>query len=191
LLLKENTLVSVDEDESDKTVFISESGYYDFTKKVEDAYIFGMAGNVEMVKNKEEGSVFSAHGLASMDYHSEIIFEKGSANQPGIFHWNIQYPSDKEEHNAYGSMSIVQGEKDVKWNVIHITDPNSPYKTEYQLELKLDAAKVLQDGGNTMKEMFGFDLEGLTKLLDPTGSSSNIERAFGSSILTVRILSPY
>jgi hypothetical protein len=79
----------------------------------------------------------------------------------------------------------------VQWVVNKISDPNSPYKTEYLLSLKLDAAEELKKGNKAMKGLFGIDLDGLTGVLDPTNSQSNMAGASGSQTITVRILSPY
>ena len=81
--------------------------------------------------------------------------------------------------------------EDVEWIVNKITDPASPYKTEYLLKLKLDANKELKKGEKAMKELFGFDLDDMTKMMDPTNPQSNMAGASGSQTMIVRILSPY
>ncbi len=186
LVLAENE----DPDPGSKTEYILESGYYDFTKKVEDAQIMGMAGNIEMVQAEEKGSQQKIEGYASLKHHSELTFFKGDAYEPASFMWSVQYPATGEDI-ASGGAIIIKGEEGVQWVVNKITDPNSLYKTEYLLLLKLDAAEELKKGNKAMKELLGTDLDGLTGILDPTNPQSNMAKANGSQTITVRILSPY
>lgn len=55
-------------------------------------------------------------------------------------------------------MNIVKGEDGVEWTSKPVTDPQSPYKTEYILKLKLDAAEELKKGNKAMKDFFGLIL---------------------------------
>ena len=191
--IKKGYLVMAENGEPDpnsKTEYILESGYYDFTKKVEDAQIMGMVDNIEMVQAEEKGSEKKIEGYASLQHHSEILFFLGDANEPASFMWNVQYPASGEDI-AGGGASIIKGEEGVQWIVNKIIDPKSPYKTEYLLSLKLDAAEELRKGNKAMKDIFGTDLDGLTKTLDPTNPQTNMAGASGSQTITVRILSPY
>jgi hypothetical protein len=177
--------------ESGKSDYVIESGYYNFTKTVTTAYITGMAGNVEMVQGTEKGSQTKIQGNTSLNHKSEIMFHKGTANEPASFHWNIMYPASSGDDYAYGSMTIVKGEKNVQWTVKKITDPESPYQTEYLIKLKLDAAEELKEGQKAMKELIGLDLDSMVGVIDPTNPQSNMAGARGSKSITVRILSPY
>ncbi|MGZ5210537.1 MAG: Ig-like domain-containing protein, partial [Kaistella sp.] len=191
--LKKGYLVIAENEDPEpgsKTEFILEDGYYDFTKKVEDAKIMGMAGNIEMVQDVEKGSQQKIEGLASLAHHTEIMFTTGNSYEPASFMWNVQYPATGEDI-AGGGATIIKGEEGVKWVVNKITDPNSPYKTEYLLSLKLDAEEELKNGNKAMKGLFGKDLDELTGVLDPTNPQSNMAGASGSQTITVRILSPY
>ena len=168
-----------------------ETGYYEFTKSVSAAYIKAMIGNVEAVQAVEEGSHSKVQGTASLEHHSEINFMKGNGKEPGVFAWHVEYPASPDGEIAFGSMIITEGEEDVEWIINKITDPASPYKTEYLLKLKLDANKELKKGEKAMKELFGFDLDQMTGIIDPTNPQSNMAGASGSQTLVVRILSPY
>lgn len=173
-----------------KTEYVLESGYYDYTKKVEDAQIMGMAGNIEMVQAVEKGSQKKIEGNASLKHNSEIMFTTGNAYEPAAFMWNVQYPATGEDI-AGGGATIIKGEEGVVWVENKITDPNSPYKTEYLLSLTLNAAEELKKANKAGKELFGFDVDDLTKIIDPTNPQSNMAGASGSQTITVRILSPY
>jgi hypothetical protein len=105
--------------------------------------------------------------------------------------WNVQYPGTGPDQIVGGGASITKGEEGVEWIVNRITDPNSLYKTEYLLKLKLDAAEELKKGNKAMKELFGFDLDKLTGIIDPTNPQSDMAGARGVQTITVRILSPY
>lgn len=187
LVMAENT----DPEPGSKTEYVLETGYYDFTKKVEDAKIMGMAGNIEMVQDVEKGSQNKIEGFASLAHHSEIMFTTGNSYEPASFMWNVQYPASSGNDIAGGGATIVKGDEDVQWKVNKITDPKSVYKTEYLLELKLDAEEELKKGNKAMKELFGFDTDGLTKVIDPTNPQSNMAGASGSQTIIVRILSSY
>ena len=180
-----------DPEPGSKTEYILESGYYDFTKKEEDAKIMGMAGNIEVVQGVEKGSQKKIEGYANLQHHSEIFFFKGDANNPPQFSWNVQYPATTTDEIASAAAAIIKGDDGVEWNVKKITDPNSPYKTEYLLTQTLDASKEMTKGNKAMKDLFGFDLDGLTKVIDPTNPQEKMAVRWGSQTITVRILSPY
>jgi hypothetical protein len=192
--LKEGFLVKAkneDPDPGSKTEYVLESGYYSFSKNVQTAYIIGMVGDKAVVADQEKGSQQKFEGYASLKHPSEIFLFKGDAGNPPQFSWIIQYPAKSGEDIASGGAIIIKGEEGVQWVVNKISDPNSPYKTEYLLSLKLDAAEELKKGNKAMKGLFGIDLDGLTGVLDPTNSQSNMAGASGSQTITVRILSPY
>lgn len=190
--LKDGYLIMAENDsEPGVTEYILETGYYEFTKSVSAATIKAMIGNVEAVQDVEEGSHKRINGTAGLEHHSEINFMKGNGRDPGAFAWSIQYPAKPEGEIAYGSMMIVEGEEGVEWKINKITDPTSPYKTEYLLKLKLDANKELKAGEKAMKELFGFDLDGLTGIIDPTNPQASMAGASGSQTMIVRILSPF
>lgn len=174
-----------------KTVYVTESGWFYFTKTVQNAHIMGMAGNIEMVVGEEKGEETSYYGEASLQHPSEVIFHLGNQNEPPSFIWNVQYPASDGENMAGSSALFIKGEEGVKWEVNKITDPKSIYKTEYNLSLTLDAAEELKKGNKAGKELFGFDVDDLTKILDPTNPQSNMAGASGKQTITVRILSPY
>ena len=191
--IKKGYLVMAEKEDPEpgsKTEYVLETGYYDFIKKVEDAKIMGMAGNIEMVQAVEKGSQTKIEGLASLSHHSEIMFTTGNSYEPASFMWNVQYPATGEDIAGGGAL-IIKGQEGVQWIINKITDPNSPYKTEYLLKLKLDAAEELKKGNKAMKGLFGTDLDGLTGAIDPTNPKSNMAGASGSQTITVRILSPY
>lgn len=191
--LKQGFLVMAEkkQEEGGKTVYQLEDGYYSYTKKVEVAEITGMAGNIEMVKGKEEGSNKNIEGVASLNHPSEIVFFKGNAYDSASISWIVQYPAKSNNDIAYGAFIIVKGDKGVIWQENKITEPNSLYKTEYVIKAKIDAAEKLKEGDKAMKDLFGFDLKGLTKAIDPTKPSQNPAGATGSQTINIRILSPY
>ena len=175
-----------------KTEYIVDYGYYSYDKKVNDAEITVKLGNVDMVKEKEEGSSNSYDGYSSPNYKSSVMLSKGTANQPAGFSWGIQYSAkqDGEEFPVYIGMPISKGEEGVEWIEKQITDPNSPYKTEYIINVRLDAAEELKKGNKAMKALMGMDSNDMIKMMSPT-SKGDIATATGSRSITVRILSPY
>jgi len=192
--LKEGFLVkaeNVDPDPGSKTEYVLESGYYSFSKNVQTAYIMGMVGDKAVVADQEKGSQQKFEGYASLKHPSEVFLFKGDAGNPPQFSWIVQYPAKSGEDIASGGAIIIKGEEGVQWVVNKISDPNSPYKTEYLLSLKLDTAEELKKGNKAMKGLFGIDLDGLTGVLDPTNPQSNMAGASGSQTIMVRILSPY
>jgi hypothetical protein len=186
LVLAENE----DPDPGSKTEHVLETGRYDFSKNVENAQIIGMIGNMEAVQGEEKGSIVKYKGYASIKNPSQFSFYKGDGNNPPQISWDVQYPTSNDGM-AGGGMVVVKGEKGVTWQVNKITDPNIPYKTEYLLQLTLNAAEELKEGDKAMKDLFGFDLGGLTTAIDPTKPSQNPAGASGFQTITVRILSPY
>jgi hypothetical protein len=125
----------------------------------------------------------------ALGYHQEILINTSDNSGKLIL-------SDRDKTNrgtiiASGGAIIIKGEEGVQWVANKISDPNSPYKTEYLLSLKLDAAEELKKGNKAMKGLFGIDLDGLTGVLDPTNPQSNMAGASGSQTIMVRILSPY
>ena len=189
--IKKGMLVQADPEAAANTKYVLESGYYRWSKNIQDAQIIGMAGKVEMVQGEEKGSQEKMEGYATLEHPSEVDFFMGDANNPPSFMWNVQYPGTDPDQIVGGGASITKGDEGVEWNVKKITDPNSPYKTEYLLKLKLNAAEELQKGNKAMKDMFGFDLDKLTGIIDPTNPQANVAGAAGSQTITVRILSPY
>jgi len=192
--LKEGFLVKAENEAPEpgsKTEYVLESGYYSFSKNVQTAYIMGMVGDKAVVADQEKGSQQKFEGYASLKHPSEVFLFKGDAGNPPQFSWIVQYPAKSGEDIASGGAIIIKGEEGVQWVVNKISDPNSPYKTEYLLSLKLDAAEELKKGNKAMKGLFGIDLDGLTGVLDPTNSQSNMAGASGSQTIMVRILSPY
>ena len=190
---KEGYYIGLSEEEPDpdvKTIYVTESGSYYYSKNVANAKIIGMIGNVEAVVDEEKGSTQQNYGSASLQHPSEITFHKGDANNPPSFSWNVEYPVSNDGI-AGGAVMIAKGDENVRWQVSKITDPKSIYKTEYLLTQKLDAAEELKKGNKGMKDLFGFDVDDLTKAIDPTNPQTNIAGADGGQIITVRILSPY
>jgi hypothetical protein len=173
-----------------QTIYVTEYGYYYFAKTVANAKISAMAGNVEMVQAEEKGSDEVQYGYANLEHPSEVMFTLGNKNEPASFMWMVQYPANGE-NMAGGGATIVKGEEGVKWKVNKITDPKSIYKTEYLLSLTLDAAEEFKKGSKGMKELFGFDADDLTKMIDPTNPQSGMAGASGTQVIDVRILSPY
>ena len=192
--LKEGFLVEEEKDNREpgsRSEFIVENGYFDYKKQIQTAVIKAMMGNKEIIQAVEKGSQSTIEGHASLKHTSELLFFKGNANEPASFSWSIQYPASPDGEIAYGSMSIVKGEEDVQWVVKPINDVNSPYKTEYTLSLKLDAAEELKKGNKAMKDLFGLNLDEMVNRMDPTDPKSNMSGARGTQMITVRILSPY
>jgi hypothetical protein len=192
--LKEGFLVEEEKDNREpgsRSEFIVENGYFDYKKLVQTAVIKAMMGNKEIVQAVEKGSQSNIQGQASLKHTSELSFFKGNANEPASFSWSIEYPASPDGEIAYGSMSIVKGEENVQWIVKPINDVNSPYKTEYNLSLKLDVAEELKKGNKAMKDLFGVNLDEMVNRMDPTDPKSNMAGARGTQMITVRILSPY
>ena len=86
---------------------------------------------------------------------------------------------------------MQKNDNNVQWIVKKITDPKSLYKTEYLLKLHIDAAEELKKGNIAMKQLFGFDVDQMAKIFDPTNPQEGLAGASGLKIVSVRILSPY
>lgn len=190
---KEGYYIGLTEKQPDpdaKTIFATESGWFFFSKSVQNTQISAMVGNVEMVKAEEDGQEIQFTGVAGLQHPSEVVFHLGNQNEPPSFMWHVEYPAS-DGNIAGGGAIIVKGEEGVKWEVNKIKDPKSIYKTEYLFSLTLNAAEELKKGDQALKDLFGFKLEALTKALDPTKPSQNPASASGSQTITVKILSPY
>ena len=154
------------------------------------ATIVAGAGTPMRYQATEQGNEATYFGNASIEYPSEVNFFKGDGKNPPSFMWEVDYPTSNEGE-ASGGEVIVKGEDGVDWSVNKITDTKSVYKTEYLLNKKIDVAKELEQGFKTMKEVFGFDADGLAKMVNPVNPKSNVAGASGYKTISVRILSPY
>jgi hypothetical protein len=178
--LKQGYLISAGRESSmpgTKTEYVLETGHFEYSDNTGSAEISGMAGNIEMVHAKEKGTSVFYVGVSSLRDQSEVQFFKGDNMQPAEISWSIQYPAS-DGNIASGGMYIVKCDPGVQWDVKPVTDPNSPYKTEYTLKLEVDVAKETAEGSKNMKEWIGLSTEGLAKVS-------------GYRRLTVKILSPY
>lgn len=194
MALKEGFLVATGDASpypGSRSRYVTESGYFSFIKQVQTAVILAMAGNTVMVQAVEKGSQQNINGVADLRHPSQLLFFKGNGREPPSFSWNVEYPAIPPEEIGYGGMSFVKGDEGVEWVVKAITDVNSPYKTEYLLSLKLDAAEELKKGNRAMKELFGFNLDEITTAIDPTDPKKDMAGASGTQLIRVRILSPY
>jgi len=172
------------------TIFADETGYFSFKESVQNAKIKGMVGNVEMVRAEEAGEETSYFGAATLKNPSQVAFTLGNQYEPPAFMWNVEYPAS-DGNIAGGSAIIVKGDSGVNWVVNKITDPKSPYKTEYLFSQTIDFEEELKKGDSAMAALFGFNSEMLAKTLDPTKPSQSPFGAGGSQTITIRILSPY
>ncbi|MFN2440123.1 MAG: hypothetical protein ABR503_13045 [Chitinophagaceae bacterium] len=189
--LKDGYLVETGKDNGgSKTEYVTESGWFLYTKSVQNAEITAMVRDIEVLKAEEDGEEKIYDGNASLQHKSHVTFYKGDANNPAYFSWEVEYPASNKGI-AVGVMMLVKGEEGVTWKVNKITDPKSIYKTEYLLSQTIDAAEELKKGNKAMKDLLGVDLDGLTKVIDPTNPQSNMAGASGKTTITVRILSPY
>lgn len=172
-----------------RTEYVTESGWFFYTKSEKSAQNVVRVGGIEMVKGETVGEKIFYSGSASLQHTSEVTFYKGDKNNPAQFFWHVEYPAD----NGLASVgiTIIKGEEGVTWKVNKITDPKSIYKTEYLLSLTLNAEEELKKEDKAMKELFGFKLNDLAGVLDPTKQQGNIASASGSQTITARILSPY
>lgn len=183
--------ISADQMKDSKTLPLLEVGHFNYKKKVDDASIFVIMANKRVPVEVEKGSTKEYSGVAGLEHPSEVHFFTGDAQNPPSFFWNVQYPASNGEDIATGGVSLTKDDDGVHWQVNEIKDPNSPYKTEYVLEQTVDAAEDLKKGNKAMKELFGFDVDGLTKAIDPTKTKDNMVSASGTTTVLVRILSPY
>ena len=78
-----------------------------------------------------------------------------------------------------------------EWKETKITDPKSPYKMKYEITQVIDVLTEMKQGNKAMKELFGFDLDKLTGILDPTNPQSGMAGATGTRAIRVTIWSPY
>ena len=194
--LKKGHIILVDDEHPEpdsKTEYIRDDGYYEYKKTETDAIIKAKLGNQTVVQDTEKGNNASFSALSNTKYHSTVMFTKGTANEPPMFVWNVLYPAqqDGEDFTIGLGMNINKGDEGVQWLENKITDPNGPYKTEYLITVKLDAAEELKKGNKAMKDLFGFNTDELTTAIDPTKPKKDMVTATGSRSITVRILSPY
>ena len=173
-----------------KTEYVTETGWFHYAKSVKNAQITVKAGNVEMVRAEEDGQDKSYDGSASLEHKSHVTFYKGDTHTPPYFGWDVQYPASND-NIALGTVGLAKGDEGVTWKVTKINDPKSLYKTEYYISQTIDAAEELKKGNQAMKKMFGFDVDDLTKVIDPTNPQSNMAGASGKRNITVIIQSPY
>jgi len=191
--LKKGYLVAADNTNAypgSKTVNVTESGQFYFLKTVQNTRIRVQVADVTLVDTSELGEEKVYQGSASLEHPSEVYFFKGDGQNSPMFAWSNEYPASNDGV-AFGSMDIVKGEKGVLWQEKKISDPKSPYKTQYTLSYSIDPAEELKEGNKAMKDLFGFDLDQLTNALDPTNPQSNMAGASGIRTITVVILSPY
>ncbi|HEX6332718.1 MAG TPA: hypothetical protein VFZ78_00750, partial [Flavisolibacter sp.] len=189
--LKQGLIVEVEKGNTPgaRTAFVSETGWFLYTKNIREAMITaGPEGAA--VRETEAGEETIMSGNASLDHPSEVVFHKGDVSTPAFFAWSVEYPTS-DQGIAGGTFSITKGDPGVDWQVKKIDDPKSPYKTEYLLNCRLDAAEELKKGNKAMKDLLGVDVDDLANMLNPTNPQKDMAGASGWQTITVRILSPY
>jgi hypothetical protein len=174
-----------------RTVYSVESGYYDHIKAFHPKQIYTKVSSQYVLAEKQPGSGKQISGYASLQHPSEVLFTKGSVNEPPSFTWTTEYPASPDGEIAGGSFILAKGDEGVQWQVRSITDPKSPYKTEYIITARLDAAEELKKGDQALKDIFGMNTDEMINTTDPTGKKTNMVTAAGSKSIVVRILSPY
>jgi len=194
--LNRGFLIAVDGEKAEpgsKTQYIIDEGYVGYEKKTELAEISAKAGNVDIVTSREEGENSSFDAFSNPRYKSTVMLTKGNKSEPAMFMWQVSYlaKKDGEEFVAGNSFYISKGDEGVRWIEKKITDPQSPYKTEYLISLTLDAAEELKQANKAMKDWLGMDVDDMTNTIDPTKKKTNMETATGSKKLTIKILSPF
>jgi len=192
-MLKEKYLVETSENDGDRpqTLYAYESGWSKWEKITEPAFI--VAGPANMVQATEKGEQTIHSGSPDGMTASEITFylgKKGDSLNPPTFEWNVQYETSNDGLAA-GSVNLVKGDTSVKWKETKITDPKSPYKMKYEITQVIDVLTEMKQGNKAMKELFGFDLDKLTGILDPTNPQSGMAGATGTRAIRVTIWSPY
>ena len=193
LLREENLLIETSRDAGDRphTLHAAESGWCNWTKVTEPAFI--VAGPANMVQAVEKGEEMKHSGSPDGTTMSEVAFylgKKGDTLNPPVFMWNVQYETSNEGMAAAGA-NLVKGDSSVKWKETKITDPKSIYKMKYVIEQEIDVQEELKKGNKAMKDLFGFDLDQLTGIIDPTNPQSGMVGAHGKRMIRVTILSPY
>jgi hypothetical protein len=192
-MLKDNFLVETTQDKSDRphTLYVVESGWSMWEKNTERAFF--VAGPANLVQATEEGEYISHSGSPDGMTKSEVTFylgKKGDSMNPPTFMWNVQYETSNNGL-AGGGANLVKGDSSVKWKETPITDPKSIYKMKYVIEQEIDARKELQQGNKAMKDLFGFDVDKLTGIIDPTNPQTDMFGADGKRIIRVTVWSPY
>ncbi|MGI8601112.1 MAG: hypothetical protein ACR2KB_17800 [Chitinophagaceae bacterium] len=194
--LKAGFLVSTERSESGtklKTEFVSESGSYFFKRTANEVLVKPDANWIDGKQVLQEKNEAELRGVASIKYPSDVFFFKGNQYEPAYFSWTVSYPDDLStpgsdlEDMVGADFKIEKGEKGAVWSVNKITDPESPYKTEYIISMKLDAATENKKAREAMKGLFGVDFE---NLLSAPGQDGLVEAA-GERTFIVKILSPY
>lgn len=192
--LKQGFIIYVDNedgDEDSKTEYITDDGYLEYQKKISKAEVKGKVKSVTLVQATEEGE--SQQFTALPKFPSSVSLTKRRGFDSAQFTWDAVYlaKSKGEEFEVISVMTINEAEEGVKWITNKITDPKSPYKTEYLISLTVNAAEELKKGNKAMKDWLGADLNDMANILDPTKPKRDIATATGSKTITVRILSPY
>jgi hypothetical protein len=106
------------------------------------------------------------------------------------FQWEIEYPASGGGL-AGGGMVISKEDPDTKWTKKTITDPASPFKTQYILELNRDIAEEFRKGEKAFADLFKFSVHDVADLLDPTKEHGSMAGANGFQTIKVIIWSPY
>jgi len=191
--LKDNLLVETSQPVGDRphTLYAYESGWSVWEKNTEPAFI--VAGPANMVQEMEKGEQISHSGSPDGMTASEVVFylgKKGDSLNPPTFMWNVQYETSNDGVAA-GGANLVKGDSSVTWRETKITDPKSIYKMKYEISQVVDVANELKQGNKAMKELFGFDLDKLTGIIDPTNPQTGMAGATGTRLIKVTIWSPY
>jgi hypothetical protein len=192
-MLKDNFLVETSQNETDRpqTLYANESGWSMWEKVTATAFI--VAGPANMVQATEKGEQITYSGSPDGMTKSEVIFylgKKGDSLNPPSFMWNVEYETSNEGLAA-GSVNLIKGDSSVKWKETKIKDPKSIYKMKYEITQEIDALTELKQGNKAMKDLFGFDLDQLTGIIDPTNPQTGMAGATGKRMIRVTILSPY
>jgi len=192
-MLKENFLVETSQTETDRprTLYANESGWSMWEKITESAFI--VAGPANLVQATEKGEQISHSGSPDGMTKSEVTFylgKKGDSLNPPTFMWNVQYETSNDGVAA-GGANLIKGDTSVKWKETRITDPKSKYKMKYDITQEINVLTELQQGNKAMMELFGFDLDKLTGIIDPTNPQSGMAGATGTRSIRVTIWSPY
>lgn len=164
--------------------FIQEGGMATYSLNSPEGELALKTGDEKLTVGKQESNNVSYSGAAP-DQSAEIIFNTGDGRTPPYFYMMLSYPltneNSSDEYSFMRGVNVVKGKNPSDYfKSRKITDPKSPFKTEYKIKSFVDMGidwMQAQKKVGKFKGLIQIDSEGLS--------------IKGYRYIDVTILSPY
>jgi hypothetical protein len=186
---KDKHLVQVGNPElRSRTIYEDEIGEFNYSKHVgASATVIDVPGIVHVRDNEQKEESESNSGFASPGQGVQIDFFLGDEIEAMYFSLAFIYKNELDENRAgiggfTSGVTLRKGDKGVSFSTNKITDPQSPYKTEYIITCDRNPRDI-----SGLKDL-GVDADKVDAL---AGGIAQFYKYEGREQISVRILSPY